>query len=144
MHPYLNAFHRRHSESLEEQLAQQTEVSLEDALRQYDRIKRGSTRNLRFVSENTRLAGFSGHTPFTRIPDFPVPVADRLGSFSISTAEAFLSWQVTQAQGTAAEALAIDLETFTKAVCMARAVVSEEFLRELDEPRTDFSTGADV
>jgi len=42
--PYLNDFHRQHSERLKEQLSKQAKVSIEDALKQYDRIKRGSSR----------------------------------------------------------------------------------------------------
>jgi hypothetical protein len=43
-HPYLNAFHRQHSERLLEQLSKQPKASLEDAMQQYDRIKQGSVR----------------------------------------------------------------------------------------------------
>jgi hypothetical protein len=42
--PYLNDFHRQHSERLTEQLSKQAKVSLEDAMKQYDRIKRRSSR----------------------------------------------------------------------------------------------------
>jgi hypothetical protein len=41
---YLNDFHRQRSKRLKEQLSRQPKVSLEDAMKQYDRIKRGSTR----------------------------------------------------------------------------------------------------
>ncbi len=40
---YLNDFHREHSERLKKHLAKQPKASLEDAMRQYDRIKRGSS-----------------------------------------------------------------------------------------------------
>ena len=36
---YLNAYHREHSEKLKEQLSRQPKASLEDAMKQYDRIK---------------------------------------------------------------------------------------------------------
>ena len=48
---YLNDFHRERSERLKKQLAQQPKTSLEDAMRQYDRIKRGSSR--RKTGENS-------------------------------------------------------------------------------------------
>ena len=41
---YLNDFHRKHCEQLKEHLSQQPKASLEDAMKQYDRIKRGSSR----------------------------------------------------------------------------------------------------
>ena len=41
---YLNDFHREHSERLKEHLARQPKASLKEALAQYERIKRGSTR----------------------------------------------------------------------------------------------------
>ncbi len=41
---YLNDFHRQHSERLKEQQSKQPKASLEDAMKQYDRIKRGSSR----------------------------------------------------------------------------------------------------
>jgi hypothetical protein len=41
---YLNDYHREHSERLKEQLSRQPKVSLEDAMKQYDQIKRGSSR----------------------------------------------------------------------------------------------------
>ncbi|HZR20635.1 MAG TPA: hypothetical protein VFE51_25360 [Verrucomicrobiae bacterium] len=40
---YLNDFHREHSERLKKNLAQQPKASLEDAMGQYDRIKRGTS-----------------------------------------------------------------------------------------------------
>jgi hypothetical protein len=46
---YLNDFHREHSERLKKQLAQQPKASLEDAMRQYDRIKRVVTTFLRWL-----------------------------------------------------------------------------------------------
>jgi len=55
---YLNDFHRQRSERLEEKLSKQPKVSLEDALEQYDRIKRGSKRQeeeLRSVGPAMRL-----------------------------------------------------------------------------------------
>jgi transcriptional regulator with XRE-family HTH domain len=42
IHPYLNAFHRQHSDRLRQHLARQPQASLEDAMQQYDRIKRRS------------------------------------------------------------------------------------------------------
>jgi hypothetical protein len=42
--PYLNDLHRQHSERLKEQLSKQPKVSLKDAMKQYERIKRGSSR----------------------------------------------------------------------------------------------------
>lgn len=39
---YLNAFHREHAERLKANLAKQPKVTLEQALEQYQRIKRGS------------------------------------------------------------------------------------------------------
>ena len=41
---YLNAFHRERSERLKEHLARQPKATLEQAMEQYDRIKRGSKR----------------------------------------------------------------------------------------------------
>ena len=41
---YLNDFHRQRNKRLQEQLSQQPKASLEDSMRQYDRIKRGSSR----------------------------------------------------------------------------------------------------
>jgi hypothetical protein len=41
---YLNDYHRERSERLKERLSKQPKVSLEDAMNQYDRIKRGSSR----------------------------------------------------------------------------------------------------
>ena len=41
---YLNDFHRQRSKRLMEQLSLQPKASLEDAMKQYDRIKRGSSR----------------------------------------------------------------------------------------------------
>jgi hypothetical protein len=41
---YLNDFHREHCERLKRHLAEQPHVSLEEALAQYERIKRGSSR----------------------------------------------------------------------------------------------------
>lgn len=41
---YLNDFHRSHSERLKEHLARQPKATLEEALAQYDRIKRGGSR----------------------------------------------------------------------------------------------------
>ncbi|HZM04230.1 MAG TPA: hypothetical protein VFC44_14595 [Candidatus Saccharimonadales bacterium] len=41
---YLNDYHRQRSKRLEEHVSQQPKVSLEDAMKQYDRIKRGSMR----------------------------------------------------------------------------------------------------
>lgn len=41
---YLNAFHRERSKRLKEQLAKQPKATLEQAMEQYDRIKRGSKR----------------------------------------------------------------------------------------------------
>jgi len=40
----LNDYHRERSERLKEQLSRQPKVSLEAAMKQYDRIKRGSSR----------------------------------------------------------------------------------------------------
>jgi hypothetical protein len=48
---YLNDFHREHSERLKAQLARQPHASLEEALAQYDRIKRQSARNSESLSE---------------------------------------------------------------------------------------------
>jgi hypothetical protein len=41
---YLNDYHRERSKRLKEQLSRQQKTSLEDAMMQYDRIKRGSSR----------------------------------------------------------------------------------------------------
>jgi len=41
---YLNDYHRQRSRRLREHLSRQPKATLEDALKQYDRIKRGSTR----------------------------------------------------------------------------------------------------
>ena len=41
---YLNDFHRKHCEQLKEHLSQQPKASLEDAIKQYDQIQRGSSR----------------------------------------------------------------------------------------------------
>jgi hypothetical protein len=41
---YLNDYHRQRSRRLKEQVSQQPKASLEDAMKQYDRIKRGSLR----------------------------------------------------------------------------------------------------
>jgi len=44
---FLNDFHRRRSNRLKEQLSRQPKASLDDAMKQYDRIKLGSTRGKR-------------------------------------------------------------------------------------------------
>lgn len=44
---YLNDFHRQRSERLKAQLSKQPKVSLEDAMKQYDQIKRESSRQKR-------------------------------------------------------------------------------------------------
>jgi chorismate-pyruvate lyase len=49
---YLNDFHRQRSERLTEQLSKQPKVSLEDAMKQYDQIKRGSSRRQRELQRN--------------------------------------------------------------------------------------------
>jgi hypothetical protein len=41
---YLNDFHREHSRRLKTNLAKQPKATLEEALEQYERIKRGSKR----------------------------------------------------------------------------------------------------
>jgi len=41
---YLNDYHRQRSKRLKERLSAQPKASLEDAMKQYERIKRGSTR----------------------------------------------------------------------------------------------------
>jgi hypothetical protein len=41
---YLNDFHREHSERAEQTLAKQPKATLEQALEQYERIKRGRSR----------------------------------------------------------------------------------------------------
>jgi hypothetical protein len=41
---YLNDYHRERSKRLPEQLSKQPKASLDDAMKQYDRIKRGSSR----------------------------------------------------------------------------------------------------
>ncbi len=41
---YLNDFHRKHSEQLKEHLSRQPKASLDEAIKQYDGIKRGSKR----------------------------------------------------------------------------------------------------
>jgi hypothetical protein len=141
---YLNEYHRQHSERLKEHLAKQPKASLEDAMRQYDRIKHGRIPVLRFVSENMALSGFSGHIPLSLVPDFPIALAESLQSLSITTAEAFLSWQVTQPPGVAVTALGIDLDTFATALRVARAVVSKGFLRELEGPQQGSRNEVDV
>jgi hypothetical protein len=40
----MNDYHRQRSKRLKEQLSQPPKASLEDAMKQYDRIKRGSSR----------------------------------------------------------------------------------------------------
>jgi hypothetical protein len=56
---YLNDFHREHSERLKAQLARQPYASLEEALTQYDRIKRQSAQNSKSLSEPFRIKGDS-------------------------------------------------------------------------------------
>ena len=41
---YLNDYHRQRSKRLKERVSQQPNASLEDAMKQYDRIKHGSLR----------------------------------------------------------------------------------------------------
>jgi hypothetical protein len=41
---YLNDYHRQRSKQLQEQVSRQPKASLEDAMKQYDQIKRGSLR----------------------------------------------------------------------------------------------------
>jgi hypothetical protein len=47
---YLNAFHRERSERLKEHLARQPKATLKDAMEQYDRIKRRSSRRQKKAS----------------------------------------------------------------------------------------------
>ncbi len=42
---YINDFHRQHSKKLKDQLAKQPKATLEEALAQYEKIKKGSSRN---------------------------------------------------------------------------------------------------
>ena len=50
---YLNEFHRERTERLRQQLAKQPKASLAEAMEQYDRIKRGSSRGRNDDKTNT-------------------------------------------------------------------------------------------
>jgi len=50
---YLNDFHRERAERLKRQLEKQPKASLAEAMEQYDRIKRGSSRNRNEKKTNT-------------------------------------------------------------------------------------------
>ena len=87
----------------------------------------------------------SGHNLNILQPQFPAQVSQKLQEcFSITTAEEFLGWAITQNTAAIAQNLALSQRLLERALQTARQAVDPEFLNELGRAGEHYPTGAQI
>jgi hypothetical protein len=87
----------------------------------------------------------SGHELRSLGPQFPAQVCRKLlEGFSITTAEEFLGWAITQNLESVAQSLNVSQRLLEKAMNTAKGAADPRFLRELHSAQEQFPTGAEI